>query len=213
VTDTTTERRYGRRPVSERRAERRAKLLAAALDGFGTAGYVATSVEQLCAAAGCSTRSFYEEFPNREAVLIELHDALNGRAFDAVVTAVASVGATDDRADVARRVAAGVRAYLEVMTADPRQARIALVESVGVSPAADAARRAAIDRFAGFLEAEAERLMGLGLVEARRYDLTARAIVGAMNELVSTWPDQGAERGHLDALVTEATRLILAVLR
>ncbi len=212
---TDTERRYGQRTVSERRAERRQKLLDAGLDAFGTSGYLSVSIEQLCAAAGVSTRNFYEEFTGREALLIELHDILNARAFEAVVTATAGVVPLDSRdpAVLARRGEAGVRAYFDVMTADPRWARIALVESVGVGPVVDAARRAAIDRFAAFLRDEAARMADLGLAEARDFGLSAIGIVGAINELVSTWPERGGEPGYLDALVAEAVRFVLSALR
>jgi AcrR family transcriptional regulator len=211
----TGERRYRQRTTSERRAERRAKLLEAALEAFATDGYTATSVEQLCTRAGVSTRNFYEEFTNREAVLIELHDALNARAFEAVVAATAAVVPLDatDPAVLDARIEAGVRAYLETMTSDHRWSRIALVESVGVSPTVDAARRVAIDRFAGFLEDEARRLAALGLAEDRPYDLTVVGIVGAFNELVGTWPTRGGEPGFGERLAAEATRFIVTALR
>jgi AcrR family transcriptional regulator len=208
------ERRYGNRTSAERRAERRGRLLAAGLEAFGTNGFAGATVEALCAAASVSTRSFYEEFTGREAVLIELHDELNQRAFDAVVAATGSVALTEaDAPTVVRRfVTAGVRAYFDVMTADPRWSRIALVETVGVSPAVDAARQTAIGRFAEFLEVQAGVLADLGLAEQRDFRLAARAIVGALTELVSTWPEHSREPGYLTALVDEATRFILGAL-
>jgi AcrR family transcriptional regulator len=211
---TTEERRYGNRTLAERRAERRSRLLAAGLEAFGSDGFGASSVEALCAAAGTSTRSFYEEFAGREELLIELHDQLNERAFDAVLAATGAieVGAGDDPGAVHRLVLAGVQAYFDVMTADPRWARVALVETNGVSRAVDAARRVAIDRFAGFLEAQAGLLADLGLAERRDFRLAARAIVGALTELVSTWPERGHEPGYLSTLVDEASRFILATL-
>lgn len=211
---TAEERRYGNRTSAERRTERRGRLLAAGLEVFGTGGFASASVEALCTAASVSTRSFYEEFTSREALLVELHDQLNQRAFDAVALAAGTVPLTDtdDRSAVRRFVSAGVQAYFDVMTADPRWSRIALVETVGVSPTVEAARRDAIGRFAEFLEVQAGVLAELGLAERRDFRLAARAIVGALTELVSTWPERSGEPGYLAALVDEATRFILATL-
>src|SRR5687768_3294454 len=98
---------YGRRSGAERRAERRERLLAAALDTFASQGFRAASIEQLCATAKVSTRGFYEEFDGKEAVLASLHDQLNERALVAVGDAVSAV-AVDD---LERRATAGCAAY------------------------------------------------------------------------------------------------------
>jgi AcrR family transcriptional regulator len=201
-------RRYGRRTADERRQARRARLLEAALEAFGTRGYAATSIEQLCAAAGISARSFYEEFASREALLVALHDVLNERAFDHVVAAVGAMDATD----IAGRARSGVRAYFGVMTSDPRCARLALVESVGVSPQVEAHRRQALARFAGLLEAEAVALADRGLVPRREWRLTAVGLVGAINELVNTWTASQEWSEAADSVAEEAVRFILAAL-
>jgi hypothetical protein len=54
----------------QRQAQRRTLLLDAALELFGTRGYAKSSIELLCQTAGIGTNSFYELFPNKEAVLI-----------------------------------------------------------------------------------------------------------------------------------------------
>lgn len=203
-------RRYGRQTAAERRSERRARLLEAALEAFGTEGYRATSIERLCAAAGISTRNFYEEFAGREDLLIELHDDLNERAREAVLRTLAEV----DPDDLEARAYEGVLAYLRVMTSDRRWARIALVESVGVSPAAERARREAIARFAELLRLEAERLVAAGAVPRRDHELTVIALVGAVNGLVNTWTDDAEWGGtEVERVAEEAARLIVLALR
>lgn len=201
-----TQRRYRQQMAPERRAERRARLVAAALDAFGERGYRATSIEQLCAAAGISTRNFYEEFAGREALLATLHDILNQRAFQAVVSAIADI----DPAHVRARVTAGVHAYFEVMTSDPRWTRIALVESVGVSAEMEAHRRAPLERFAALIEGEANRMVELGLAPRRDYSWTVIALVGALNELVNTWARRLDRENIANHVTNEATRLFLA---
>ncbi len=201
----STDRRYGAKTATERRAERRTRLIAAAVEAFGTSGYRGTSIEQLCSAAGISTRNFYEEFANRELLLIELHDQLNARALEAVVAAIAQV----DPDDFPGRAHAGAHAYFRVMTADRRWARIALVESVGVSPEAEAHRRAAIDRFAAVLQLETARLAEAGLLPRRDYRLTSVAIVGAINGLINTWSADADWGDHVHEVADEAARIIV----
>jgi AcrR family transcriptional regulator len=200
-------RRYGRQTAIERQAERRARLLEAAVAAFGTQGYLATSIEQLCSDAGISTRNFYDEFAGREALLATLHDMLNQRAFDAVVAALIDVNPNDLDA----RARAGVRAYFEVMTDDHRWARIAVVESVGVSTELEGHRRAALARFASLIEAEADRLSRAGVIPDGDHSLTAIALVGALNGLINLWAS-GGWNAVIDDVIAEAARLIVVAL-
>lgn len=203
MTTATEGRRYGRKTVDERRGDRRARLLDFAAEAFGTQGYRATTIEAICSGAGVSTRNFYEEFGSREGLLIALHDQINAGAMAAVVSALADV----DPGDIDARARAGTRAYLDHMTADRRFARVAVVESVGVSPAVEAARQTAIGRFATLIELEATRLAGEGLVPARDFTLTGVALAGALNGLLTSWAAAGdAEVG---AIADEAARLVV----
>lgn len=204
-----TGRRYAAKTHEERRAERRSRLMEAALEQFGTRGAGQVSIEQLCAAAGTSTRGFYEEFSSREELLIALHDDLNDRALQAVVRAIADI----DPADLEARAHAGVAAYFRVMTSDRRWARIALVETVGHSPTAELHRRAAIERFGQLIELEANRLAGLGLVPRRDFSLTAVALTGAINGLISTWTADGSWDAKVDGVIDEAARMIVVAVR
>jgi AcrR family transcriptional regulator len=66
---TTGERRYGGKTATERRDERRERLLDAGLELFGTDGFAAVTIEALCAEAGLNPRYFYEQFATREELL------------------------------------------------------------------------------------------------------------------------------------------------
>ncbi|MGI8863217.1 MAG: TetR/AcrR family transcriptional regulator [Solirubrobacteraceae bacterium] len=207
-TEPTSLRRYASKTADERREERRRRMLTAALGLFGTQGYRGTTIEALCAAASVSTRNFYEEFGSREALVIALHDDVNARALKAVIAALDNL----EPSDILARVSAATRAYFDVMTSDRRWAQIALVESVGVSPDAEAHRRAAIDRFVTLIEAEASRLAYTGLIERRDYHLTAVALAGALNGLINTWTANNNWNDTVPQIADEATRLILLAL-
>jgi AcrR family transcriptional regulator len=203
-TTATSGRRYASKTSDERRAERRQRLLDAGLDLLASSGHRGMTIEGLCAAANVSTRTFYEEFGSREALAIALHDDVNQRALEAVVAALADT----DPTDIDERAQTAVKAYLEVMTRDRRFAHVALVETVGIGPEAEAHRRQAIERFVALIELEARRLAGLGLIPQRDHHLTAVALAGALNGLVNTWAQDPDWDTRLPQVASEAARLV-----
>ena len=60
--------------ATERQANRRDQILESALTMFAEQGYANTSVEQICAGANVSTKSFYRIFENREDLYLALYD-------------------------------------------------------------------------------------------------------------------------------------------
>ncbi|WHT22005.1 TetR/AcrR family transcriptional regulator [Crossiella sp. CA-258035] len=176
-------RDYAGRSAADRRAERRERMLAAGLELFGTEGYAAASIERLCALASVSTRNFYEEFGSREALLTALHDRVNTTAIGAVREAFAAL----PEAGLVERVRLAVRTYLDVTVQDPRLARVAYVEVVGVSAEVERYRAGWRERWIELLVAEAERAVARGEATRRDFRLTAIALMGAVNELVHHW--------------------------
>lgn len=61
-----------RSPSQSRSEETRSRILAAAADLFSKTGYDATSVAELCQAAGVSKGAFYHHFPTKQAVFLAL---------------------------------------------------------------------------------------------------------------------------------------------
>jgi AcrR family transcriptional regulator len=200
-------RDYGGRTATQRRAERRQRLMTAALELFGTEGYPATSIERLCARANVSTRNFYEEFASREALLIALHDHINQQALEALVAAVGDI--IDEPTAV--RLDRAITAYIRVTSSDPRWTRIAYVEVVGVSAAVERHRLAWRAKLSQLIEAEARLAASRGEAVDRDYSLTATAFIGAVNELVYSWSIHGRQV-PLEDITGELTRLALAAL-
>lgn len=175
-------RRYAGRSEAERRADRRARLLAAGLDLFGTLGWGGGTVERLCAAAGVATRSFYEEFPQREALLLAVYSALVDGAAAAVQEAVATCPL-----ELAPRVERGIAAYVTYLTEDPRRARVVHVQVRAAGSELEPQRRAAVAGFAALIEVQGQLLAGAGQRRAQVTPLTALALAGAANELLVHW--------------------------
>ena len=62
----------------------------AAIEVIGGRGYAATSVADICAAAGLARSQFYSEFANREALLVDVYDLIQDDALAAVVRSSAA---------------------------------------------------------------------------------------------------------------------------
>ncbi|HVF75927.1 MAG TPA: TetR/AcrR family transcriptional regulator [Acidimicrobiales bacterium] len=189
----------------ERQAERRRRLLDAGLGQVGTAGYARTTIEGLCAGAGVTPRHFYEEFSGREPLLLAVFEEIVGWTREAVAAAVAAAPV-----DPERRVRAGIGAFLHALLDDPRRARVACVEVVGVSPTVEGRRREVLHEFAAFITGEARQLQVTERPDTGSFAVAAMALVGGTNELVVEWV-LGEHRPPLDDLADEITRLFLAV--
>ena len=80
----TPARRYGGATLAERRAERREKLIRAAVQVASRNGRDGASVTAICAEAGLTARYFYEHFPNRDALFLAAFDAVQDGLFGMV---------------------------------------------------------------------------------------------------------------------------------
>jgi len=199
-----TGQRYGGRTAEERRAERRTRLLDAGLELFGTRGYAATSIEALCAATRLNPRYFYESFASREELLQAVYD----RHMEHLAATVA-LALADAPADARGRVEVGLRAFVETQLADERNARITYLEIVGVSLDLERHRRGVLRGFAELVEREADRLSELGEIPARDHHLTAIALGGAVDGLL-TDAFTSERPPSTDALVQTLTDLFVA---
>lgn len=165
------ERRFRGQSAQERRDERRAKLLDAALELIGADGWSAATMTAICRRAGLTERYFYESFEDRDALSIALIDAL------AAETRTAVLAALEDAEDPHRAVAAAV---VDVLVADPRKGRAALVEGLGDERLARRRR----EIFAGFEALVRERAQDFGLPDDKR-EVIGIAAVGATAELLA----------------------------
>lgn len=177
-----SERRYRGRSTVELRAERRQRLVDSAVRLIGADGYPALTIERLCAHARVSPRHFYEHFRNREEVLHALFDHISE---DMRAVVAEALRATDG--DPVDRALGAVSAFVTHALADPDLARIAFIETVGVSKDMERRRREAMDNFVAVIRLAAEHLAARGVLPQRHFRLSAVALVGATNELLVEW--------------------------
>ncbi|MCW2496887.1 MAG: transcriptional regulator [Jatrophihabitans sp.] len=183
--------------LAERREERRRRLLDVGLELLGTSGAAAVSVRSVCRAAGLTDRYFYENFADRDALLVAVFDEVAAEFGGALVSAVEA-----DHPDKETLARAAVEAFLDVMVADPRKGRVLLIEPLS-SPAIGGQGLAVSPMFVALVRAQ--------LDEPSSEDdalLGATAIVGALTSLFVRWLD-GTLEVDRDTLSAFCVRLLL----
>jgi AcrR family transcriptional regulator len=176
---------------SQRQAERRARLLEAGLELFGTVGYARTSIRAVSAAASLNSRYFYESFSSREDLLYHVYQQIVLDIFTKVGEAVARENTIEAQAR------AGLTAGWTAVTEDRRKARIVAIEVVGVSEGLERLRRETRHALA---QLTADRALSLARDVRLRLDpvITARFLMGGIVELLADWIN-----GDLDAPTDE----------
>jgi AcrR family transcriptional regulator len=178
----TRPRRYRGRSTDDLRAERRERLMDAGMRLIGTEGYHALTIEKLRSSAHVSTRHFYEHFASREELLAALFEQLVAEGGAIVLQALATPAETPG----ARTINA-LRAFVRYCLNDPHKARIAFIETVGISADMERRRRTAIRRFSHLITDAAVGLADAGVVPRADFQFAAVALVGATNELIVEW--------------------------
>jgi AcrR family transcriptional regulator len=208
--DAPSERRIRGRTLAERRSERREAMLAAGLELFGTKGYAATTVEEVCRLAYVSSRSYYEEFDNRLDLLVAVGEQIIAGAFfawtdmelPADLVVQPETGVSSDR------LHAGVSALVHALVDDPRVARIAFIETVGIDPAHEALRRRLLGVFPAWLQAYlSAHFEARGISSSRQRSLTM-GVFGAVHELLTDWVLQEPDRRQgVDDLIDDIVEI------
>jgi AcrR family transcriptional regulator len=170
-------------------ASQRGRMIEAMAETVAEKGYAATTVADVVARAGVSRKTFYEHFADREACFLAAYDAAVDALFAAVADHVAAGEPAGD--DWRMRVRAGVRAYLEAMAAEPAFARTFLVEVRVAGPRALARRAEVHARFVDYLKSQAELARADHDWLPAVPDAVYPAIVGGVDEVVSSWVSQG----------------------
>jgi len=195
-------------PAAERTRDRRALLVAAALELFGNEGDAATSVRAVCRAADLNARYFYESFVDRDELL--------GAVYDEVATDLAErlgLALLDAPDDPTARLRAGIETVLRFLTDDPRRAKVLFTEGRANPALADRrriARQALVESTAAMGHEELARQGGDQERMARTAEVAATLFGGAMEELADAWTG-GRLGDDLDQVIDDATNLSMAL--
>lgn len=181
-----------RRTNPQRRAEMRARLIAAARALFVEKGFAATSTPAIVEAAGVTRGALYHHFADKQAI------------FRAVVEAEAAAVASEIEAadqpemSAAERLLAGGAAYLRAMQ-EPSRVRLLLLDGPAVLGRGEMHRIEAEHGDASLLLGLREALAGSG---RRDVPLEALApLLSAMFERAALEVSEGARRADMDSAI------------
>lgn len=176
-------RRYRGIDKGERVNERRRQFIEAGQECFGTRGYHAVTVRELCAQAHLTERYFYESFKDREALFAAVYEDLIAtlrREF--MKAALPKAPALDEMAR------AGLGVFYRSLQKDPRVARILMVEVLTVSGEME---RRAQDATFGFGDLLKQMTLATLPPDVRpredAMDLIATGLIGACVHIAMRW--------------------------
>ena len=118
MTEKAEKRRYSGQSFEARLADRRSRLILAALQVAGREGLEGASVAAICAEAGLTARYFYESFPSREEIFVEAYRLAQERLLK-------NIEAAKDKTDSAR---AALKGFYTALYEHPGAARVFLVD-------------------------------------------------------------------------------------
>jgi AcrR family transcriptional regulator len=189
---------YRGRTAEQRVSDRRARLVEATLEVWGRDGGPKVTMTRVCAEAGLTERYFYESFDHLDAALIAVMDDIAGQIAE---RSVAALSAADG--GPADRVRAGIGAFVEILTDDPRKGRVAIVEAISID-ALRPHRAELLRRFAELSAREARELYGAAAWGESEGRMAATMFIGGVAELVTAWIE-GTLTVTPDAIVDAAT--------
>lgn len=134
-------------PAYAVRSERE-RLLEAMIRVAAAKGYEETTVADVIEAAGVTRETFDGMFTNREVCFLEAYDAV----IDVLLAHVSTAFESTVGQPWPDRIAAGLRALVDLLAAEHDVARMAMVEVTAVGEDARIRYRAALGRFTYFLE-------------------------------------------------------------
>jgi len=206
MASTAPQRTYGGISAGERVATRRAQLLDAGLELFGTGGFATTGVKDVCREAGLTDRYFYESFRDSRELFLAVFDRLTDELFGAVAAAVAGSGSEPER-----QLRDAIGTFVDALVADPRKPRILFAEAAAAGPDAAAHMRATLRRFATLVAATARQHLPASTPD-EEVRLVALSLVGLLERVISDRQD-GELDIPADHLVDRCVALYATMLR
>lgn len=181
--------------LDDRKAQRRAQLLAAGLDLLGSQGSAAVSVRAVCRSAKLTERYFYESFADRESLVAAVYEDVGDQARQALADAVSG------EADPGRRAGRAVTAFVELVLDDPRKGRVLLLAPL-TDPALTSRGLHLLPAFATLVGEQLSR----GDETGRQ--LVAIGLVGALSNVFIAYLD-GTLKVSRERLVEHCVKLVL----
>lgn len=182
-------------------ADTRTRILEAAVRVFAEKGYHETRMDDIVNASNTSKGSLYFHFPNKQEIFFGLIETFAGLLESRLKDSLASEQHGSDQLDSA------LTGSLRLFSQYRALAKIVLVQAVGLGTAFEQRRRAINDRFTAIIQDRIDNGIQDGSLPAQNAELTARAWVGALNEIVIHWIYTGSP--DLETAVPEIKAFLL----
>ncbi len=186
----------------------RTRLLDAGLELFGTVGYEATTITDLCREAHVSTRDFYRQVGDRISLFLSVFEREVQRNNARVAEALA-----DAPPDAAVRGRIWMDVWLRDMVADPRRYRIMYTEAHGVDETLELKRRAMLRDVLVFSRRQAQLCAAArGVDRPEEYwEIPAICISGGAREALQQYMEGTIDTIDVDAIVDAYVRMAVLV--
>ena len=180
-------------------AHQRERLFEATVELVAKRGYRNTSIDQIVKAARVGYVAFYDLFDGKEECFMAAFDRIADETAESLAEAVAG------EEEWPRQMAAALECVIDLAVADPRRARIALVEVQAAGPEAYARYEEAIDRAAPKLREG----RALGKDAAELSDTLEEAILGGIVWVIHQRLVKG-ELGEAEPLLEQSIQIALS---
>jgi TetR/AcrR family transcriptional regulator, fatty acid metabolism regulator protein len=168
-------------PIPDPTQETRTRILEAAVKVFATKGYHDTKVDDIVSESDTSKGSFYFYFPSKQDIFLALSDTFADLLESKITQAM------DKESHGIGQLDAALRTALSLFSQYRGLAKIALVQAVGLGAVFEERRRALNNRLTTLIQSRLERAATDGSIPPLQAEITARAWVGALNEVVIHW--------------------------
>lgn len=140
-------RRYGGASANERKLQRRERLLDAAFEIFGRQGYKETTMRLICAQARMTDRYFYEHFESLDDIFLQVRQRLSVELMEQITHVLVK-----PESDPVLMIRRALGAFFEYVKADPRRARILLLDAMSFGLTSTEVAKTRLNWYAGLIE-------------------------------------------------------------
>lgn len=186
TTPPANKRRYGGVLPEERQRQRREKLIEGAIEVFGTKGFHASTVREVCVAAHLTERYFYESFKS----MTELFVAVYARLRETLMAKTLEVLQQADPTPLGLLDPA-IRVFLVFIQEDPRYGRIMLIDALGIDAEVASLSNQTARDYAGLLKMHLARLVPESAKDQIDLDLLSDGLIGMNVLLAARWMHDG----------------------
>ncbi|MCW4354160.1 TetR/AcrR family transcriptional regulator [Hoyosella sp. YIM 151337] len=184
--------KYGGETAAQRKAQRRARLISAALDIVADGGAARLTVRGVCSTARLNDRYFYENFRDCDELLIRALEQEMSAGVEQLVTAVGAAAP-----ELRAKVRAAVEAAFRFVSDDERRAKLLIAAQT--SEALRPRRDELIRSLAQIMSSESLVLLDEHRLPHADAELAALALVSGGLEIATMWlrGDLPASEKHL----------------